>query len=97
MVNASGFSARSIGLNTFMFGGGPVRRYVGRADAPAGSSGVNVVPGGPSGIPGDPDYATQLAVWLTADYHQRAHARDRRRASCWFPAGAVAAPTQTGV
>jgi len=30
---------------------------------------VNVVPGGPSGVPGDPDYATQLATWLTADYH----------------------------
>ena len=31
---------------------------------------VNVVPGGPSGIAGDPGYATQLATWLTADYHQ---------------------------
>jgi len=30
---------------------------------------VNVVPGGPSGIPGHPDYATQLGIWLTADYH----------------------------
>ena len=26
--------------------------------------------GGPSGIPGDPDYATQLGSWLTADYHR---------------------------
>ena len=51
-----------------MFGGGPVRRYVGRADSHK-IVGVNVVPGGPSGIPGDHDYATQLAVWLTADYH----------------------------
>jgi penicillin amidase len=68
VVNASGFSARSIGLNNFMFGGGPVRRYVGRADRHR-IVGVNSVPGGPSGIPGDPDYATQLAVWLTADYH----------------------------
>lgn len=68
VVNASGFSARSVGLNNFMFGGGPVRRYVGRAEADA-IIGVNAVPGGPSGIPGDLDYATQLAVWLTADYH----------------------------
>ncbi len=68
VVNASGFSARSIGLDSFMFGGGPVRRYVGRAEADA-IIGVNSVPGGPSGDPGDPDYATQLAVWLTADYH----------------------------
>jgi penicillin amidase len=68
VVNASSFSARSIGLNNFMFGGGPVRRYVGRAE-PHKIVAVNVVPGGPSGIPGDPDYATQLATWLTADYH----------------------------
>ena len=68
VVNASGYSARSIGLNNFMFGSGPVRRYVGRAETDA-IIGVNSVPGGPSGIPGDPDYATQLATWLTADYH----------------------------
>ncbi|MGH8722922.1 MAG: penicillin acylase family protein, partial [Burkholderiales bacterium] len=68
VVNASGFSARSIGLDSFMFGGGPVRRYVGRAE-PDAIIGVNAVPGGPSGVPGDPDYATQLATWLTADYH----------------------------
>ena len=30
---------------------------------------MNVIPGGPSGIPGDPRYATQLGTWLTADYH----------------------------
>jgi penicillin amidase len=69
VVNASGFSARATGLDSFMFGGGPVRRYVGeKIDSKI--SGVNVVPGGPSGIPGDPDYATQLATWLTADYHK---------------------------
>jgi acyl-homoserine lactone acylase PvdQ len=45
-----------------------VRRYVGRAES-GQVVGVNVVPGGPSGIPGDPGYATQLATWLTADYH----------------------------
>jgi penicillin amidase len=68
VVNASGFSARATGLNSFMFGGGPVRRYVGRPLA-GHIVGSNVVPGGPSGIPGDPDYTTQLATWLTADYH----------------------------
>ena len=31
--------------------------------------GFNVVPGGPSGIPGNPLYATQLPLWLTGDYH----------------------------
>jgi penicillin amidase len=68
VVNASGFSTRSISLNGFMFGGGPVRRYVGRAD-PGQIKGVNVVPGGPSGIPDSDGYTTQLARWLTADYH----------------------------
>ena len=67
-VNASSFSPRSIGLNDFMFGGGPVRRYVGQPLF-GRIVGVNAVPGGPSGIPGDPGYATQLATWLTADYH----------------------------
>jgi penicillin amidase len=68
VVNASGFNARSIGLNSFMFGGGPVRRYVGRPVA-FWIVGVNQVPGGPSGVPGDSGYATQLGSWLTADYH----------------------------
>jgi penicillin amidase len=69
VVNASGFSATAIGVNDFDFGGGPVRRYVGKGVPFLGPVGVNVVPGGPSGIPGDPDYATQLGTWLTADYH----------------------------
>jgi penicillin G amidase len=68
VVNASGFSARAIGLDSFMFGSGPVRRYVGRAEADA-IVGVNAVPGGPSGVTSDPDAATQLPFWLTADYH----------------------------
>ena len=70
VVNASSFSARAQNLDSFMFGHGPVRRYVGKArTGPGKISGVNVVPGGPSGIPGDPNYATQLGTWLTVDYH----------------------------
>jgi len=73
VVNASGFSATADGSNEFRFGGGPVRRYVGEAGHGGGHApgvkGVNVIPGGPSGVPGDPDYATQLPLWLTADYH----------------------------
>ncbi|MEM7410396.1 MAG: penicillin acylase family protein [Myxococcota bacterium] len=68
VVNASGFSARATGLDSFRFGGGPVRRYVGTPNR-GRIFGVNQVPGGPAGDPDDPDYATQLAVWLTADYH----------------------------
>jgi len=74
VVNASGFSARATGVGSFTFGGGPVRRYVGEASVGSRRSprirAFNVVPGGPSGVPGDPDYATQLGTWLTADYHR---------------------------
>jgi acyl-homoserine lactone acylase PvdQ len=70
VVNASGFSATAQDVNAFMFGGGPVRRYVGEGKrAPERIVGVNVVPGGPSGIPGDPHYAKQLGAWLTADQY----------------------------
>jgi penicillin amidase len=70
VVNASSFSARATELNSFMFGGGPVRRYVGRGTGGNRIEGFNVIPGGPSGIPGDPGYTTQLGTWLTADYHR---------------------------
>jgi acyl-homoserine lactone acylase PvdQ len=70
VVNRSGFSARAQDHDSFMFGHGSVRRYVGQARrGPSKIAGVNVVPGGPSGIPGDPNYATQLGTWLTTDYH----------------------------
>ena len=70
-VNVSSFSARAQNLNSFMFGRGSVRRYVGRARTGLRDiAGVNVIPGGPSGIPGNPNYATQLGTWLTADYHK---------------------------
>lgn len=74
VVNASGFSAKADSANAFRFGGGPVRRYVGQPLPGKNGTGPrirgqNVVPGGPSGIPGDPLYATQLGDWLTADYH----------------------------
>ena len=73
VVNASGFSARADRSNDFRFGGGPVRRYVGQPRGGHGPGpridGVNVTPGGPSAVVGDPRYATQLGDWLTADYH----------------------------
>jgi len=68
VVNASSFSTRADGENEFRFGSGPVRRYVGEAKGWE-VKGYNVIAGGPSGIPGDEDYATQLGSWLTADYH----------------------------
>jgi penicillin amidase len=74
VVNASGFSAKADRQNDFRFGGGPVRRYVGVADGGpphtfGGVFGRNSVPGGPSGNPTSPEYATQLGPWLTADPH----------------------------
>jgi len=73
VVNASGFSARADDADDFRFGGGPVRRYVGVPGAgvsPAARvEGREVIPGGSSGIPGDPLYAIQLPTWLTADSH----------------------------
>ena len=71
---ASGFSARAASLNGFKFGGGPVRRYVGEGGVNWGSvgdiRGVTSLPGGPSGDPASPQYATQLGTWLTADNHK---------------------------
>ncbi len=73
VVNASGFSARADDEDSFKFGGGPVRRYVGTTGLRFGRwgrvLGFNVIAGGASGDPLDPDYATQLPDWLTADYH----------------------------
>ncbi len=85
VVNASGFSARADGLNSFKFGGGPVRRYVGGPndndsdgceddsdnDPTSGKiKGVNVMPGGPSGNALSPNYVTQLGDWLTGEHHR---------------------------
>jgi len=74
VINASGYDARAEDANSFGFGGGPVRRYVG---VPAsrhlfdegGIQGWNVIPGGSSGNPASPLYATQLGAWLTVDQH----------------------------
>lgn len=73
VVNASGFNARADGPNSFRFGGGPVRRYVGVAGATpfpgARVAGWNVIPGGSAGDPASPLYARQLPLWLTNDQH----------------------------
>jgi penicillin amidase len=68
VVDASGHDARAEGLNAFMFGSGPARRFLGEA-RPDGIRAVQVIPGGQSGIPGHPHYASQLGLWLTNDYH----------------------------
>jgi len=51
-----------------MFGSGPNRRYVGIPGTVRGSiDGRTVLPGGMSGVLGDPFYANLLGRWLTND------------------------------
>ncbi len=48
VVDASGHNARNIDLNGFMFGGGPVRRFIGEMTDPPVA--LQVIPGGQSGV-----------------------------------------------
>ena len=53
-----------------MFGSGPSRRYIGESSrAPRGIKGRTVLPGGESGVLGNPLYANILGRWLTNDYY----------------------------
>ena len=67
-LDASAHSARANGVNDFMFGSGPARRFVGRLTA-TGVEAEEVIPGGESGVVGSPLYADQLPLWLTNRYH----------------------------
>jgi penicillin amidase len=67
-VDASSHSARADGVNEFMFGSGPARRFVGVME-PGGPRAEEVIPGGQVGIVGHPHYANQLPLWLTNAYH----------------------------
>jgi len=74
VINASSYDVRAEDANSFGFGGGPVRRYVGVANSGHGLfgdgiQGWNVIPGGSSGNPSSPLYAKQLGDWLTVDQH----------------------------
>lgn len=68
-VNPGGGTLRVSGVNDFMFSGAtaPGRRFVGEMDTPI--SAVEVIPGGESAVLGDPNYASQLLLWLTGNYH----------------------------
>ena len=67
-LDASAHSARADGVNEFMFGSGPARRFVGHM-SPEGAELMQVTPGGQSGNVGDPFQADQLLLWLTNQYH----------------------------
>ncbi len=63
-VDASSHNVRADGVNEFMFGSGPVRRFVAEGES-AGIKAVTSLPGGTSGTLGDPNYANLLPLWLT--------------------------------
>jgi penicillin amidase len=67
-VDASSHNPRNAGLNGFMFGSGPARRFVAEAFA-SHPHAVQVIPGGESGNPAGPWFGNQLGLWLTDDYH----------------------------
>lgn len=71
-VDASSHSARADGVNEFMFGSGPSRRFFGTL-APDGPVPFEVIPGGESGVLGHPFYANQLPLWLTHGIHPFAY------------------------
>ncbi|HEX4480227.1 MAG TPA: penicillin acylase family protein [Rudaea sp.] len=68
-VNPGGGTLRVSGVNDFMFSGAtaPGRRFVGQMDTPINA--FEVIPGGESAVLGDPNYASQLLLWLTGNYH----------------------------
>jgi penicillin amidase len=66
VVDASSHSARASTVNGFMFGSGPVRRYVGEiTPGLARTRSESSLPGGTSGQLGDPRYINLLRDWLT--------------------------------
>ncbi len=66
-VDASSHNARNISLNGFMFGSGPVRRFVGELTDPPVA--MQIIPGGQSGnINTGPAYISQLPRWLVNAY-----------------------------
>ena len=67
-VDASAHSARSDGLNEFMFDSGPARRVVVTL-TPDGPEVHEVLPGGESGVAGSPQQTDQLVLWLVNDFH----------------------------
>lgn len=67
-IDRSDNDARASTVNGFMFTHGSSRRYVGEA-TPSGIVGDNTLPGGVSGVLGDPNYFSLLPLWLTNQYY----------------------------
>ena len=75
VVDASSHSARAQDWDDFMFGSGPNRRYVGEMGRRR-IRGFSALPGGISGVVGDPLYGNLLLRYLTNDVYP---VRTRRR------------------
>lgn len=69
-VDAASHSPRADAPNEFTFGSGPVRRFVGEA-RPGFPYAQTSLPGGVSGVLGDPHYADLLGRWLTDDTYRQ--------------------------
>ncbi len=74
-VDASSHSSTADSLNGFMFGHGPSRRFVADMDV-ADVDAQEVIPGGQSGVFYNPNYSSQLPLWLTNSYHNMALSDD---------------------
>jgi penicillin G amidase len=74
-VDASGHSGRALDANGFMFGGGPVRRFVGEMRPGQRSRTESALPGGTSGQVGSERYLTLLRQWLTNESYAQVLSR----------------------
>jgi penicillin amidase len=66
-VDAASHDARADAANDFMFGSGPANRFVAEPRAPGQVVAESSLPGGTSGVPGQPFYVNLLPRWLTND------------------------------
>jgi penicillin G amidase len=67
-VDAASHDVRASGVDDFMFGSGPARRFVGVLSRPIEA--WQILPGGEGSAPGSPHQADQLGRWLTVGYHR---------------------------
>jgi penicillin amidase len=67
-VDAASHNVRASGLNDFMFGGGPARRFIGQPE-PGHTLALSALPGGTSADPSSPFYLNLLRPYLHNEYY----------------------------
>jgi penicillin amidase len=65
-LDVANHGIRANGANAFTFGSGPARRFIGVMSNPIAAE--QILPGGISGVFGNPGYVSQLSRWLTNSY-----------------------------